>query len=59
MKGIEPDKVVPNPSPAIQDTGKVRVGFIAPVFPPARSVADNGKVRIGFIAPVFRPARAR
>jgi hypothetical protein len=46
----------------VADTGKVRVGNIAPSFPPVRTVpanvADTGKVRVGNIAPSFPPVRA-
>jgi hypothetical protein len=45
----------------IEDSGKVRLGFTSPSFPPARSApantADGGKVRLGFTSPSFPPKR--
>jgi hypothetical protein len=61
LKKIDTDKVLPTPDPAIQDNGKVRVGYISPAFPPVRTtpgnMADSGKVRTGYISPAFPPKR--
>lgn len=40
----------------VKDSGKVRLGGMAPTLKPA-TVKDSGKVRIGGMAPTLRPAR--
>jgi hypothetical protein len=50
-----------NPT-VISDSGKIRIGSIAPAFPPGRgpsAIGDAGKLRIGSIAPAFPPVRNR
>jgi hypothetical protein len=54
-------KVIPCPDPAINDSGKVRLGTTSPTFPPVRSgptaVADGAKVRLGYASPAFSRKR--
>jgi len=64
MKKIDGIEVVHSSTPAIEDSGMVRMGFLSPSFPPVRSapakvVTNNGKVRTGFLSPAFPPARSR
>jgi hypothetical protein len=43
------------PVPSIEDTGKVRLGYLSPSLPPVRvapaTVKDDGKVRLGYLSP--------
>jgi hypothetical protein len=63
MAATSVKKVVQTPALQIQDDGRVRIGFMAPSFPPVhaqpRDVADDGRVRTGFMTPAFPPVRAR
>jgi hypothetical protein len=50
-------ETVKAPVPAIKDSGKIRLGFMSPSFPPVRvapaDVEDKKKVRLGFMSPSF------
>jgi hypothetical protein len=63
VKKTPAEKVVPIPSPAIQDRGKVRMGTMSPTFPPVRTkpanFADSGRIRLGTMSPTFPPLRPR
>jgi len=61
----ETDRIdVRETSPAISDSGKVKIGNFTPLFPtPLRdapsNVGDSGKVRVGNFTPAFPPIRTR
>lgn len=63
MKDALADKVARVPSPATQDSGKVRTGLMSPGFSLARdnpaNMADNGRLRMGTLSPTFPPVRTR
>jgi hypothetical protein len=63
VKEIRADKVVRTRNPETEDSGKVRLGLLSPLFPPVRSepgnVADGGKVRLGLTSPTFPPVPSR
>jgi hypothetical protein len=54
MKKINAE-TVKAPTPEIEDSGKVRLGWGSPSLPPVRvtpaEVEDNGKVRLGWGSP--------
>jgi hypothetical protein len=62
MTRTETNRVATKSAPAIEDSGKVRIGATSPSFPLARATprtnADSGKVRIGATSPSFPLARA-
>ena len=57
------EKVARASNPAIQDTGKLRIGTMSPTFPPVRvapaDLADSGRLQMGTMSPTFPPARTR
>lgn len=50
-------KTVKAPVQAIKDSGKVRLGYLSPSFPPVRvapaNIRDEKKVRLGYLSPSF------
>jgi hypothetical protein len=51
------------PSPAVNDSGTVRMGMFTPPFPPVHaspaSVVDKGNIRMGMFTPPFPPTPAK
>jgi hypothetical protein len=48
-------ETVKAPVRAIEDSGKVRLGYLSPSLPPVHvvpaNVEDKGKVRLGYLSP--------
>lgn len=63
MIEIGAEKVVSTPSPATEDSGKLRIGTLSPTFPPVRArpanLADSGRLRMGTLSPTFPRIRTR
>jgi hypothetical protein len=61
MRKVNSNKIAQRPVPAIEDNGKVRLGFLSPSLPPVRvapaNTEDQGKVRLGFLSPSLPPVR--